>query len=228
MTKLYFHNATSGVSGTLPSSIQAALGASTFSSDAATVNRSMNTTIGTSQVIKSITATSGAQKMYFTRFVSDVLTNNTTISANTWNYAIAFREALLTTNWPISGTGNSNMTVYVWRPSNGTKIGTILDSSTGVSLTEPNAANTIKSNFNTFSGSAVTALAGDVICFELYVNPTLGGSAACDTYYDGTTETNNTNTTVSNHASYIETPQTIAFGPAPTILQTVYIEWEEA
>lgn len=211
MTKLYFHNATTEVTGTLPSTVQSALGSTpSFTADAASVNRSMNSTIGTSQASLAISATAATNKLYFTRFVSDPLTT-TSISANTWNFALAAKEVSLSGNFPVSGTTTGNVTVYVWRPSTGAKVSNIIDSTTGASFTEPSVANTEKSIFTTFSGSAVTAQAGDVICIEIYWSCAATAATTDTFYYDGTTETNASGTTVSNHASYIETPQSLSF-----------------
>lgn len=231
MTKLYHHNATSTVTGTLPSTSQSALGAPTSPVDALTVNRTMNTTIGTAQTTKSLSAISSNTKQYFTRFVSDTLQNNTTISANTWNFAFAASQNIATANFPVTAASGTqvHVTVYVWRPGNGTKVGDIFDgTSSGTTFAEPSAISTEKSEFGTFTGSAVTALAGDVICQEIYFSVAPTQAATNIYYYDGTTETNNTNTTVSSHASYIETPQTLTFGaPVSGIPTTVYVEWEE-
>lgn len=230
MTKLYFHEATSTVTGTLPSTSQSAQGAPATTADAVTVNRSMNTTIGTTQTSKAISFTSAQHKVYYTRFVSDTLQSNTTISANTWNFAFAASEASLSANFPCAGSAQAiNVTCYVWRPGTGTKVGNILDGNSAASYTEPSAIGTEKSLFGTFSGSAVTANAGDVICMEIYFTITNTASSTGTFFYDGTTETNVNGTTVTSHASYIETPQALTFGtPAAGLPISVYVEWEEA
>jgi len=231
MTKLYFHNATSSVSGTLPTTKQGAYTTALVSVDAYTVNRSMSTTIGTSQTTQqSPTMSSTNKTVYFTKFVSDTLTS-TSIAADTWNYAFAAQESAATGNFPVTTTGAVNVTVYVWRPGTGTKIGTIMDgNSSGTGFTEPSSTNTEKSVFGTFTGSAVTCQAGDVIIMEVYF-ATAATSAGFVSffYFDGTTETNNNGTTVSSHASYIESPgQTLTFGaPSVTLNRTVYVEFEE-
>ncbi|MFZ0512569.1 MAG: hypothetical protein WAM14_13255 [Candidatus Nitrosopolaris sp.] len=72
MTKLYFHAASSTDTGTLPSTVQSALGTPSITVDAANVNRSMDNNIGTSQktLVATTAAVTTAQKIYFTRFVS--------------------------------------------------------------------------------------------------------------------------------------------------------------
>ena len=77
--------------------------------------------------------------------------------------------------------------------------------------------------YGTFTGSSVASVVdGDVIIIEIWFRITQAtASTFADTFcYDGPTETNNNNTTVSNRASFIETPQTLTFGaggggPAP-------------
>ena len=80
-------------------------------------------------------------------------------------------------------------------------------------------AGLIKSRIPTFAGSLVSGVQdGDVLCFEVWFEITqAGANAYVDTfYYDGTTVTTADNTTVSNHASFIETPQTLTFGAPST------------
>lgn len=229
MTKIYFHDAISSLIGTLPSSQQSGLTV-TESVDAASVNRTMDTTIGTAQASKAITVNIGTQRVsYFTRFCSQPL-NQTSISANTWNYAYAAQQSATTMQFT-TPTGTSNaikITCYVWRPSNGSKVGDILigDSTANFGVT---ASTLEKSTIGTFAGSAVTCQVNDIICMEIIFQYTpTTGSKTGTFYYDGTTETNNDGTTVSNHASYIETPESLSFVSAAAIPQTVYIEWEEA
>jgi hypothetical protein len=71
MTKLYFHADISTDTGTLPSSVQSALGTPTDSADAASINRSIDTNIGSSQATLSVSVpTHGAPTVvYITRFL---------------------------------------------------------------------------------------------------------------------------------------------------------------
>lgn len=228
MTKLYFHDATSTVSGTLPTTQQGAYTAPNVTVDAYTVNRSMDTNIGTAQTSKSGSTTLSTKTIYYTKFVSPTL-NQTSVAANTWNYAFAVLESTAAGNFPVNASGPVYVCIYIWRPSTGAKIATISDGNSSGSFVEPNANSTEKSMFSTFTGSAVSCAVGDVIIIEVYIAS--GNSSAtgvtCTFYYDGTTETNNNNTTVSNHASYIETPETLSFGAAFTLNRAVYIEYEE-
>lgn len=212
MTKLYFHQATSTVSGTLPSTNQSALTLNKLS-DAVTVNRSMNTTIGTSQVGKAI-PTDGVtttQNLYFARFISMEL-GSQTISANTWDYNFAAMANNLNANFPVNTSGPVYINLYVWRPSTGAKVGTILEGNSNSDYAEVNTASAEKACHGTFSGSSLAIQNNDVLCFEAIFQVAQGtANARTDTfYYDGTTENTTNNTTVSSHASFIQTPQTLS------------------
>lgn len=210
-TRLYLHDALSNVSGTLPSAEQnTTLAAPTHSADAETVNRSMNTTIGTGQVAKAVTFNEpSTARAYFTRFVSEPL-GTTSISANTWTLNFAALEQDVSFNFPNNGGSTITLTVYVWRPSTGSKVGDIINTAAGGSgFTEVTTSE--RSVHGTFSGSAVICQAGDIICIEMYFDMTdIGGTSAndqCIIYYDGTTVNTSANVAVSNHASFLETPQ---------------------
>jgi hypothetical protein len=128
MTKLYFHAANSTDTGTLLSSVQSTLGTPTDSADAASVNRSMDTNIG---------PTHSSTVVYITRFCSPPM-NIPSLPSDTWNYTFATGLSSGTQSsakWPCSGSNQKiNITLYVWRPSNGTKIATILDGSSNAAF----------------------------------------------------------------------------------------------
>ena len=213
-TKLYFHAALAEGPGIFPSAEQSSLTATT-NGDAQTVNRAMNTSIGTAQtsITNTTTASTSPLSSYFTRFVSPPI-NQSGIAANTWNYSYAANEPNVNANFPCSGASQVvAINVYVWRPSTNSKVGTILDGNTAATNSE-GSASTITSEYATFAGSAVAgAAAGDVIVCEVWFTLTQASATArADIFYfDGTTETLATGTTVSNHASHINTPETIAF-----------------
>lgn len=175
----------------------------------------MNTSIGTAQtsITNTTTASTSPLSSYFTRFVSLPI-NQSGIAANTWNYAYAANEPNANANFPCSGANQVvAINVYVWRPSTNSIVGTILDGNTAATNSEGAAATEV-SQYATFAGSAVAgAAAGDVIVCEVWFTLTQGNATArADIFYfDGTTETLATGTTVSNHASFINTPETIAF-----------------
>ena len=66
----------------------------------------------------------------------------------------------------------------------------------------------------TFAGSLISSVQdGDVICCEVWFEITQGGATAyTDTFYfDGTTVNSTGGQIVSDHASYLETPQDLTF-----------------
>jgi hypothetical protein len=225
LTKLYFHAASSTLTN-LPTATQSAT-VSDKDVDAQTVNRTMSPSKGVSQtsLVLSSLANTSSNDYFFAKFVSEPLRGVTSISANTWNYAFAAAENNANANYPNGGSNLSVPTVaYVWRPSTQTKVGNIVDVvNSGATFSEPAAINTETSEFGTFAGSAVASVQDDdVIVFEYWARTTQGtATARNDTfYYDGTTETNNTGTTVSSHASYIETPQALRFLTIRAIAET--------
>jgi len=222
-TKLYFHNATSAVAGTLPSNEQSTKTPHDVY-EAASINRSMNTTIGTAQVTKSFNiaenVAAGGVDLYVTKFISEPL-NQTGLSANTWTYNFACRSSDNTAvdDYPTGVTPSTAVPLccYVWRPSTGAKVGNILDGDGSGFYDvgfDANNQTVEKSQHGSFTGSAVASTAvGDVIVFEAWVTISTDGvdPSTLSYYFDGTTETLADGTTVSNHASFIETPQNLAF-----------------
>jgi hypothetical protein len=178
----------------------------------------MDAIIGSAQTSKNCAtnASSSDQVSRFTRFDSPVL-GVTSIAANTWNYAFAVSEDNVNANFPVSGQNGNDIwvNVFVWNTNNSTKVGDIIDGLSGNSdFEEPTTAAQETSVFGTFNGSAVNSIpAGSVICYEAIFQFQQNNTTArtITLYYDGATETNNNGTTVSNHASYIETPQALTF-----------------
>ena len=177
----------------------------------------MNTTIGTAQypINGSTAASVSLQRLYYTRFVSPPLSGISSVTAQTWTYNFAALETSTNANYPVSGISQIvRCMAYVWRPSNQTKVGNILDGNSAATVRE-GSANTEISNNTTFTGSLVSSVSdGDVICFEVWFEVTQATAAGnnCYFFYDGTTVTSTSGTTVSNHASFIETPQNLTFG----------------
>ena len=190
-TRFYFHNALSGIGGTLPTTNQSSL-TLTLGVDAFTVNRSMDTTAGSSGVSKSITtnAVTSAQNLYFTKFVSPAL-GAQTISANTWTYYFGAQQSNAAANFPTSGINAAvRVCIYLWRPSTGAKVGNILDGNSTASFWEPQSPGAqFPCGPGNFSGSSVVAQDGDVIIQEIWFTVTQGGATARTDifYYDGTT-----------------------------------------
>lgn len=182
---------------------------------AQTTNKSMNTTIGTGQVTVSanLSISTTVQTVYVTRFISDVL-GQTSIAANTWTINQAYQRPGNNINWPNNPVQS---VIYVWRPSTGAKVSNIIDSSS--SPTQSLSGTSMRTKVFTVSGSAVTCQTGDVIVFESFTSVSRAissGSELCVYGFDGTTVQTANNTNVTNHAAFIETPENITFGLAPS------------
>lgn len=82
--------------------------------------------------------------------------------------------------------------------------------------TAEGTANTEVSHNVTGNGVTVSSVQdGDVICCEIwFANGQLSQPNTDTFYFDGTTATTTDNTTVSNHASFVETTQTLTFAAA--------------
>ena len=181
----------------------------------------MDTTIGTSQQVLNYVSTAVWADAfgYVTKFVSPNL-DMTSITAQTWtwNFAAKISSGTPVNAYPTPSTNDRvPLNLYVWRPSTGTKVGTIFDSNTTAAtyydVGWENNTNEVLQN-GTFSGSAVTCQVNDVLVHEVWIrlDTVSTASATCGIYYDGTTvNTGASGTTVSNHASFLETPQTLTF-----------------
>jgi hypothetical protein len=231
ITILYFRPAANGVSGTLPSTEQSTI-TETVHGDAQTVNRTLHTTRGIGQIAITTTssATASAQNIYFTKFVSWQPLNVTSIPAVNWGYSFAAAEPNLAANYPVTSTNKAvYVNCYVWRTSNGTLTGTILDGNTLASYDEPGAINNEVSENGVFSGAAVTGITpgDDVLVFEVWFQVTQGGATARadQFYFDGATITQETGLAVADSASCLIASTALSFGIP--IAQTVYLEWEE-
>jgi hypothetical protein len=215
-TRLYFH-AVLNTLPNLPTTERSILTANKLV-DAENISRTMSTIKGTVQtsLVLSSNPTSVLQRYYFGRFASDTLTNISSITAQTWTYNFA-TITNAGSRFPVNGTNAPvRVVAYVWRPSTASKVGDIVD---GNSASTVDVTTTERAHITTFSGNQVLGVqAGDVLCFEVWFEITQGiSSTFTDTfYYDGTTVTTVKNTVVSNHASFIETPQGLSFGAALT------------
>ena len=223
---MFLHQASSAVSGTLPNSEQSAK-AIEFSFESQAVNHSMDTTIGTAQVQLDFVNTTARSDAfgYVSKWVSPNL-NQTSVAANTWrwNFAAKLNNTAPTNAYPTPSTNDRvPLCCYVWRPSTGAKVGDIFDGNTTAATYwdlgfENITAETLQNG--TFTGAAVTCQVNDVIVVEAWVRyDGTSSSTTCSFMYDGTTvNTSSTNpTTVTNHASFLETPENLSFvtGGAP-------------
>lgn len=228
-TRLYFHNAafdTATYPGSYPDTNgELQDGGAAFpgtpsvtygKEDASSVHRSMNKTKGSSQTTMSWSSSASTltQMNYITKFISEPLSGITTIDDNQWTGLMAYSESNLSANVTFMAG-----VLYVWRPSTNSLVGHIEDY-TGLHTTgEPSGANTeklFKGNFTAGTSAEVTGVQdGDVIILEIYSRHQQSSATAYTIgfYFDGTNEhaSDPNNTTVSDVASYIETPQDLTF-----------------
>lgn len=171
----------------------------------------LSTTAGAGQTSKALAqpADTVHYDSMFRRFISDQIDTavTTSITSGTWTIAAA---ALQTS---ANLTASLKASLYVLTSAD-TVRGFIWDNHatawTNFSLAETGVV-------NTFNGGIVGSLAsGDRICLEMWVHTasSMATSYTWTVYWDGTTDPVAA-TATSNAASYISTPQTIAFGGAP-------------
>lgn len=169
-------------------------------------DRALKTTKGVAQTSKTIDrgVVKAHRDNYVCRFTSDALAAQT-ISANTWTIALACREDNDQTNAFIIAS------IYVWRPGTSAVVGFIYDSHTslGVELNQPGEDGQVV----TVSGGSVVAQSGDVLVYECWFHD-LSNTTAINqilrVWFDGTTDV--VDSTTTDAASYIETPQNLSFG----------------
>lgn len=211
-TRFYLHAASSGVGGTLPTTKQSTQ-TMTANFDAYTVNRIMDLTkaSGTQTDITATKTAGGASTIfYMSRFVSDPL-NESSIPAQTWTLNFASWASSTSMYYPCNSSGYIPSCLYVWRPSDGTKVGTIFDGLSAVTSAQIGHTTEYVSSV-TFTGSAVANLqSGDVLCFEAMTASSTTSSWTYHYAFDGATINLVDNTAASNHAAFIETPEAVIF-----------------
>lgn len=224
VTRLFLRNATDSTTG-LPTTEQSSKATPTELFVPLATNRQMLITKGAGpQVEAAKNMTNNSTMVYMGRWVTPALAAQT-VSANTWTLNFAARESGTSYNFPVLGTAKPLwVNIYIWRPSTTTKIATLLDGNTNSNFDEPSASATIKVMHGTLATVAGTAQQGDVICFELWTDmthtPTQGVTHRI--YWEGSVVTTVANTTVTDHASFLETPQDLVFyDPTAQVNMTV-------
>ena len=145
---------------------------------------------GPSNLTYSSLAQTAQQSAMIARFTSPRLRAQT-VNANTWTVAFTANESNAAANAFLA------VSAYIWRPSTSSVVGFIRDSATTLGVEFNNSLQTV-----TFSGSAVTAEAGDILVVEAWNVATQGM---------GTSYTITFTTSASGTQRYIETPQDLAF-----------------
>lgn len=209
-TKLYLHNAANDQSGTYPSGEQSAQTPDWTTAGGATL-RKMDTTIGTAQA--SLAGTTAAvttlQRGLLGMWTSPPLAGAQTVGRpNLPVFNVADKESNNAANfWA------NSLNAYVWRPSTGAKVGTIVDgAAASKGGTEGGTSETV-THLTNLDPVAVSAADGDVIICESWGVHTQSMATAytATLYYDGTTENTTEDASVSNHASYISFSETLTF-----------------
>ena len=199
-TKFYFHDATTGNTGTLPAGKHSASTPSVTATGANT-QRSMDGTKGTTQTSSALTtlASTSAQPCLFRMFESTPLQAQT-ISAGNWQLSMAGSEANANANLHFTAC------VYVWRPSTGAVVGSLIFDLAAASTIEPSTSETAVTDA-TISGGSVTALSGDILVCEIWRDTTVQGNAIARVntfFYDGTTEAS-----ASTNAAFLQAPANV-------------------
>lgn len=207
-TRLYFHDAVTSLSGTLPSGEQSTRTPDWTATGGAT-NRTMDTNIGVAQASRAGTMLNQfpAQDGLLGMFISPPLDTAQTVGGGNMTLNVADAESSPGANFWVD-----SLNIYVWRPSTGTKVGTLLDA-VDLGGTEGGTSETV-THITGITSTGISALAGDVIVCEVWARSVqaIAGAYTATFYYDGTTENTTENATVSNHASFIEFAETLTFG----------------
>ena len=178
--------------------------------------RTMNLTKGTMQTSdERDLGEASATGQPYSRWLSPPLASQT-ISAQNWTLNIA-----RSTNY-IDRTLEWQLRLYAFRPSTRHLVDYIIGNSTSAikysSDSKPTAVDA-KQSFQdgAFSGSAITVQDGDILVCEIYARLVSGpGTVETKLYYDGSTETTTDNTTVSDHASFLQSANALTLsGAAP-------------
>jgi hypothetical protein len=213
-TKLYFHDAVSPNTGTLPVNTPC-WSSPTFTGDAtgAATCRDATEVIGTANPDVESTITSLANSVQqcwgHRRFLSRPLASQTINSGN-WVFSYARTESSLNHNMAIG------CTKYFFRPSTGLVVGSV-DTATG---TEPSVAAAEQTHFFSINENGITIVDGDIVIFDVWSLFTQSMSTAyTDQFaYDGTTE-GSTTACASNVGTPGTLPITFSTGAAaPTSL----------
>lgn len=201
-TRLYFRDDAHSLTGTFPVTEQSTAVANW------TANNTLKTlelTTGTAMVSHTGTsaATTAAQSGMMGRFVTMPLSGAQTVGGSPMVMNVAESEGNLASNFWVNA-----IHVFVWRPSTGALVGTVVDSG-GTSLggLEPTAAaSTQVSHITGIATSAVSAETGDVVIIEVWSRFTqsMGTAYSSSFFFGGSVENTTENAVVSNHASYVE------------------------
>jgi hypothetical protein len=200
-TRLYFRDTTNDLTGTFPAGEQSTLTATYNGSKAASL-RKMIKTIGAAQTSSAGTTlnSTALQSGFMAYFVSDPFK----IAPSGSGGPITLNVAVLETNNAVNLT-TLYWNIYFWRPSTGSLVSTVTESST--TFTEPGQNTEEVWHSQILSDYTISGVnADDVIVCEVWFRHTqaMATSYSTSLYYDGTTVNTTSGSTVTNHASFIE------------------------
>jgi hypothetical protein len=218
-TRLFFRPTTSVVSGTLPSGEQSAQ-TPTVTATGGTTNRSLSLGFGSATGTNLTATTSASTSRQFAlmgMFISDPLLGTGTVGGGSMIFGAGEQESNLAANAWMNG-----LELYVWRPSTGSKVGTIKAFTASLGGTEPTSAAATQTTYITgITSSGVSYQDGDLIVGEVWSDITQGMSTAYTVglYYDGATAISSENASNTAPASFIEFSEDVNFksdGFSPT------------
>ena len=214
MSKFYLRAATNNVGSHTRDELSTALPVGTFD-DSGNVARDLETTAGSSQVNTSNTslAQTTHQDQYLGKFISDALVA-TAVDANTWTIALATSESNANAN------SFTVLSIYVLQ-SDDTVRGYVYDSDTPLGV---EYATSEDGQVFTISGSAVASVAStDRLAVEIWVHAEQGSAMALTNtlFFDGATDV--TDSTTTDAASFISTPQDLFSAGGATVDPYPYV-----
>lgn len=219
ISKFYLHDASSPNTGTLPSGALLgnglAVGDVTGDATGARTARDATDTIGTANPDTESAITSNAdvnpQTWGHRRFVSRPLAAQTIPFTTSWTFSYARTESNLNHNQQILGA------IYVWRPSDGTRVGT---GAVVIGGTEPTSAGAEEAeSVSDQAGPDQAILDGDILVFDITTAFTQAMNTAYTEQfaYDGTTEANTTSC-----ATFVTPPSALQLFAAPDSATTTF------
>jgi hypothetical protein len=210
IAKFYWHAATSGDAGTLPTAKVSAYVVDGTSSTANT-NMAMDATKGASQASSAASGSAAGHTAFNQRFVSAPIAAQTISGTVTVSVGEAQAQS----------TYKPQFTVYLalWRPSTGAKVG---DLYSGASMSQGGAGTTEQAlSSGALTLTSQTALDGDIIVVEVYGSSNYSSDTTCTTYYDGTTESSTTsNAAFANFSAAVTMYNNVVTASAATATGT--------
>jgi len=208
-TVLYFHDLINLKAGTFPTTEQHPAGDPNYKFPSADTLRIMDTTIGKAQIpaIGDTLASTASVEGFARYFCSPPLKGAYTFGGATDDLSISI--AVTESNAAVN-LNNMRINAYIWRPSTGVKIATLIDNVYG--KTEPSAS-VETCWYQNITSASVTTQDKDVIICEIWFVHTQANATARQVtfFYDGAVSNSTNNAVVSNHAGYFLVQANLTF-----------------